>query len=529
MSAVISTSLPEVIASMTGPILSNPTPPLPGMLYWGPDGKETWFVDANGQPQKLSDLQITPTFVADASKFIYNLDDVLWENDRLSGNRRRLFSFARLLPWYRWSAETGVVWFFDTSRADDQAMQAGMVKMLDERGNVLDLAEGFSFHGPVVAPDGKSIAFDEAGQPAVYHLEKAKQSLDLAANGLSLGLDFYSPSWSPDGQLLAWAAYDRESDAYSVIIFNLETGSARVVQLDEHPNWYIYTPLWHPESNKLSIMRSGGGSADTTDGWIINLKTQEKIFMGAMAEVQWSPNGDWLAYTLRMEEGHPFVTAIWVMTEDGREQHNLGYGEYLIWSPDGRYLTYCGIEETGYEGFGRWQTSPENGWISTQIDFGYQEGCNFVQWLEIDKPELAAYVLPHMPIASIPPTPAPTITLFHQHLRLLSRPPAISTLRPQSGLKFPCRHSVMMCFPIFQNVAIVPVEILSFPQMASGLLLLWGIISVVITYNPASSTWKLAKYKQIRLVHGLCAFYQTMSDLFTIPGVKGEKSGGLIR
>ncbi len=405
--AVTSTVLP--IPTATSIILSNLTPPLPGMLYWGPDGKETWLVDDNGQSQKLSDLQITPRLLADSRQFIYFRDDELWEMAHDGGDQHRLFSFADISPWYYWSAETGVTWYLDTAGAEIEAREVGKLKMLDGAGDVLNLTESYSAHAPVMAPDEKSIAFDEEGNPAIYQLETGKWSFDLTEYGLSEGFDFYSAAWSPDGRLLAWTAYNPWSYTYSLVIFNVETQTAEVIQFPDHMSWYIYTPLWHPDSNKLAVMRSGGDPMSDSDGWIIDLETQDRIFMGVLAEVQWSPYGGWLAYTLRVEEGQPFTTRVWVMKEDGREQHYLGYGENLVWSPDGRYLTYCGLEETGYEGLGRWLTSPETDWVSTPIDFGYQEGCNFVQWLELDQPELVAYVLPKALPSPGPLLPTPTI------------------------------------------------------------------------------------------------------------------------
>ncbi|MCL4265219.1 MAG: PD40 domain-containing protein [Anaerolineae bacterium] len=423
VSTVIPAISQEANTLIPGPILSNPMPPLPGMLYWGPDGKETWLVDNNGQLQKLSEFQILPKFVANSSKFIYFKDGDLWEADQNDGEQQLLFAFSELGDWHYWSAETGVIWILDPTGIDLETAQKGILKVIDTAGNILNLSEGFLLHSPAIAPDGKMVAFDEEETPVLYHLENGKQQFNLIDYGLSSELDFYAPVWAPDGQLLAWATHAPSLDTYSLVVFNLGTDSAMVVQLDAHPDWTIEEIHWQPVGDKLVIMRRGGDPyAPEFDGWIIDLQTQERLPVGPIAEAWWSPNGDWLAYSMHAQEGEPY-SSIWVVTADGRERYHLGYGEDLIWSPDSRFLVYCGLEETGLEGFGRWLSTSENGWMSLPIDFGYPEGCITMQWLKTDRPETIAYVLPQFQPSTIS-TATPVLTV------ILPTVTAVCTLYP---------------------------------------------------------------------------------------------------
>jgi Tol biopolymer transport system component len=398
------------------------------MVYWGPNESETWLVEANGQPQKLSELHLFPRFFAGNSKFAYLKDENLWEVDRESGTQQLLASVTGIYPsWSDFSAEAGIIWFLDVAGADWDNGELGKLKWIDGDGNIHDVSESYLRHYPVLSPDGKSIAFDDGGQLVVYHLESGKQMLDIGEDGLFAGLEFGRPFWSPDQQKLAWIAY--EPGSQKIVIFDLETRTAEVVQIAERSYWYIHEVHWQPNGSKLAITRGNASlSNPKNDSWLVDLTTMEATPIGTLYSVQWSPDGAWLGYTQEIENR---MASYWVMTADGRERYNLGIGYSPIWtwSPDSRFLIFCGIEETAYEGTGYWLTSPENGWMPVAIDFGYDELCNEIKWLSLEQPEMTAYTLP-----TVLPSPTPTITPIPPTPTATSAAVAACELNPQTTL-----------------------------------------------------------------------------------------------
>ncbi|MCB8945220.1 MAG: PD40 domain-containing protein [Ardenticatenaceae bacterium] len=385
----------------SGLSLPNPMSLLPGMLYWGSDGTGTWLVDANSQQNKLSELVIVPKFWVDANKFIYLDNKDLWEIDKNSSEQTHIFSFSSFDSWYYWSAKTGVVWFLDTTNLDNEELHIGKLKMVDRLGNVLDLSDGYLSHVPAITPDEKGIAFDEDRSPTIYRLESGIQRFNLIDYGLAPELDFYKPVWSPNGQLIAWGVHDPTKDVYSLVILDAAAKTAQSLLLDENPHRYINEIYWNPTSDKLLALRAKNESDITLyDSWMIDLKTEEITFTGPIIEAAWSPNGEWLAYINEETVGEPY-DSVWVMQVAEHEQYHLGYGEGLVWSPDGRYVTFCNLEAWEEENSAaNWIATAENDWLPVPMDFGYQEGCVNLQWLNLEQPDIVNYILPQLPAST---------------------------------------------------------------------------------------------------------------------------------
>lgn len=427
----ISTSSPTAHTPTSVFILSNPAPLLPGMVYWGPDGNSTWLVNANRQPQKISELSIIPRFLTDSSKFVYYDNDNIWAVEKYGENRRILASTLthNIWNWDIWSEEKGVIWLYDKTGADWEIGELGKIKGIDWGGLEIQVTDKFSYGFPAGSPDGKTLAFDEEGQPVLFHLENGKQPLDLAEFGLSSELKFVLPAWSPDQKLLAWAAYRSVASErkYSVVIFNLETKMAEVIELDHWTNEFIHELDWRPNTSELAFVR-GGHSTDTPDyqSWIVNGESGEKVLIAPASHIQWSPDGEWLFYYQDYRQGEE--EGWWITTPDGRERHHLIAGSDPLWSPDGRFLLYCTER-------GPWLTSPENNWVPVAINFGFPARCDAMQWLPIDEPEIVAYVLPTvLPSPTPTTTPAPTKTPIQPTPTATSAAVAACRINPHSSI-----------------------------------------------------------------------------------------------
>jgi Tol biopolymer transport system component/imidazolonepropionase-like amidohydrolase len=155
----------------------------------------------------------------------------------------------------------------------------------------LSLTEGTSFSA-ALSPDGRSLAIDVLG--ALWTLDVAG---GRASRILEDGYDAHAPSWSPDGQRLAFQAY-------------------------RHNTWNIWT-----------INRDGSGLRQETSGAFDD------------REAIWSPDGSRLAFSSDRSGNYDIWTlslADAALQQITRNDSN----EFMpAWSPDGRDLAYVSDRE----------------------------------------------------------------------------------------------------------------------------------------------------------------------------------------
>jgi Tol biopolymer transport system component len=170
---------------------------------------------------------------------------------------------------------------------------------------VLDDSE-LSYTLPAISPDGRTVAYDQAGQPWLYRQDQGTEPFDLTPYGLSNDpeLRLYSPAWSSDGRRLVWLISDCREDGcqQSVGVFEFEAQTAQLL----HPHW-----------------PAGMG--------------------GQPPAPIWSPDGRWLAFTAWAEE--PGESGVWVLRVDGQqdEERHMATGRgrgspEVVWSRDGGWL-----------------------------------------------------------------------------------------------------------------------------------------------------------------------------------------------
>jgi TolB protein len=159
-----------------------------------------------------------------------------------------------------------------------------------------------------------------------------------------------SPTWSPDGSLLAIESSDR--DGLSVSTMKPDGSGVRLVLEN------AWSPSWSPDGTRLVVVRDGCTKpyrcdSDMTDSTIlVTVRTDGtdahqvtnyfyEYDVGA-SEPRWSPDGTWIAFVA--DDGT--VNLVTPNSEDDGVRRVADEGSNLAWSPDGSRLAFDVYDES---------------------------------------------------------------------------------------------------------------------------------------------------------------------------------------
>lgn len=163
-------------------------------------------------------------------------------------------------------------------------------------------------------------------------------------------VQIYSPTWSPDGQRLAYT--QRAEEGWELIERDLATGRTRVVHRD--PN-LILTPSYAPDGRRIAFATwlEGGSeiyesdlSARTPDGGVVASSAMRRLTNSPQDNLSpsYSPDGGRMVFhSTRTGRQH-----IYVMSSDGGNATQLSpFGERVAyaapdWSPTGNDIVFHG-------------------------------------------------------------------------------------------------------------------------------------------------------------------------------------------
>jgi hypothetical protein len=293
-------------------IQKGPYQDVAGLVYTDILADETWFIDSNGFPQRLypeRDAKPSP----DRDRVLLDRDDGIWLADLIKGNETNLTADNNRLEgssqW--WPANPDVIVFNSVDAQEGWMMSPGQASIvLQDGSNYQVLEESSSFWSPAPSPDGSSIAYDTGSAAWLYRMDSGKEAFDVVDYGLDAPTDFKigSPSWSPDGMKLAWWVGGSFAPSgewiLALALFDLQAMDVHFI--------HQYQPV--------------GGSG----GW--------------KPPAQWSPDGQWLAFTT---QGQGRVPELMTMRVDGSESIPLGSGTLPLWSPDSSKLIFIRYDPQG--------------------------------------------------------------------------------------------------------------------------------------------------------------------------------------
>jgi Tol biopolymer transport system component len=192
--------------------------------------------------------------------------------------------------------------------------------------------------------------FSPSGDRIVFEHEKKLYIVDQTTTAIRLLLDeppwlLRYPTWSPDGRLIACTG-SREGpgkqEVYATLVVSLEGGPSRQIG-PESRRWR--RGYWTHDSEHLTYWEGDGLHTLALDGSEVRFIPKDDLpgdYEGrGLSTHPYSPNGRWLAYCGRSEEG---AMDIWILPAKGGQAQRLTslppVSNSPIWAPDSRTLYF---------------------------------------------------------------------------------------------------------------------------------------------------------------------------------------------
>jgi len=197
--------------------------------------------------------------------------------------------------------------------------------------------------GGSVSPTGARVAMEYRGDIITVPADKG----DVRNLTQSSGAHDRSPSWSPDGQTIAW--FSDASDAYRLHLGDpMGREDARVIDVDGAG--YYEAIDWSPDGHKLTYTDNAMAL------WLLDLKTEQSTmiakepYYGAFKTISgsWSPDSEWIAYTVPTEAD---FRQVWLYrVADGTSYpvtDGLSDAFFPVFDGSGKYLYFLASTEAG--------------------------------------------------------------------------------------------------------------------------------------------------------------------------------------
>jgi Tol biopolymer transport system component len=162
----------------------------------------------------------------------------------------------------------------------------------------------------------------------------------------SLHFDYLGPTWSPDGEQIAYVRQDENGDNVELWVMNDDgSGKHRLAEGS------VSDPAWSPNGDLILFSGFAEGRSFpesdlftvTVDDGEVRQLTQTPTDGEEVPD--WSPDGERIAYERLISGEGAVAYQVWVMDADGTNQRILSDPEAAfdggpVWSPDGQKLVF---------------------------------------------------------------------------------------------------------------------------------------------------------------------------------------------
>jgi Tol biopolymer transport system component len=212
---------------------------------------------------------------------------------------------------------------------------------------------------PAFSPGGSKVAFVRRYSffgPGVIVVADANGSHERQLTGTGLVGD---PTWSPDGQTIAYS--DSSSQGHARLIAVRADGSGTATTVVESPGT-LASPAYSPDGRSIAFLLDLPGDGETAGPYLADIDGSRfrPISVSGLTDVAgiaWSPDGKQLAVGA-VPDGDPVGHSnIFVFPPTGGSARKIPNGFAAIdpaWSPDGRWIAYA---EDDFTVFGAHGTS----------------------------------------------------------------------------------------------------------------------------------------------------------------------------
>jgi tricorn protease len=281
-----------------------------------------------------------PMWIGDKVYFASDRDGTLnlFSADPATGAARQLtFSKTWDVRWPSTDHEARIVYesngdlhVFDTRNGSDQAL-AIQVPSDNLASRPSHLAVERNIEGFNLSPKGERALFVARGDVFTVPIEKgAVRNLTQ-----SPGAHDKLAQWSPDGRKIAYISDATGEDELYVVD---QDGSGKPEALTQDLACYLYGPEWAPDSKRIAFQDAHHNV------YVVSLADHKRVTvvrdeLGGTPDMAWSPDGQFLALTLRNPNQN---TSLWIWS--AAENHLRRVTDDLFpvsspaWSPDGAYL-----------------------------------------------------------------------------------------------------------------------------------------------------------------------------------------------